>query len=245
MDLRSISLQVDIYTLTDFIRENPLFIPFNLECQGVTVSSTDNMKQVQYYDTLTNDIWSLGIILINLVSGRNPWKQANMQDVAFAAYVKQPRRFFRTILPGISKSLDRILIRIFCLDPAKRITLPELRNMILACRLFTVSSTSSSTTSATATPQDCKPMTPPPSSQIQCSKSFESTMLAYIGDYTDDEGFGTVYSHCELTSSSSDDSSAASDEDPSTPCNDISPVSNFHQNHKIQYEQNYIDNYGY
>ena len=104
VDLRSISHQVDIYTLTVFIRENRLFIPFNLECQGVTVSSTDNMKQVQYYDTLTNDIWSLGIILINLVSGRNPWKQANMHDAAFAAYVKQPRRFFRTILPGISKS---------------------------------------------------------------------------------------------------------------------------------------------
>lgn len=205
------------------------------------------MSQVQYYDTLTNDVWSLGIVLINLVSGRNPWKQANMQDAAFAAYVKQPRRFFRTILPGISKSLDRILIRIFCLDPAKRTTLPELRNMILACRLFTVATTT--TTSSAATPttasQDTKPMTPPPSSQIQCSESLESTMLAYIGDYTDDEGFHTVSSHCELTSSSSDDSSAASDEDPSTPCSDISPVSNFHHHHKIQYEQQYIENYGY
>lgn len=215
------------------------------------VSGDRNMKQVQYYDTLANDIWSLGIILVNLVSGRNPWKQANMQDTAFAAYVKQPRRFFRTILPGISKSLDRILIRIFCLDPAKRITLPELRNMILACRLFTVAapntSSSSTNTDTPAVPQDVKPMTPPPSStQIQCSESFESTMLAYIGDYTDDEGFTTNSSHCELTSSSSDDSSAASDEDPSTPCNDISPVSNFHHHHhKIQYEQQYIENYGY
>ncbi|KAK4518226.1 Leucine-, glutamate- and lysine-rich protein 1 [Mucor velutinosus] len=223
---------------------------FSPECQGITVSGNHSMKQVQYYDTLTNDIWSLGIILINLVSGRNPWKQANMQDAAFAAYVKQPRRFFRTILPGISKSLDRILIRIFCLDPAKRITLAELRNMILACRLFTVATPntpSATTTAATTAPQDVKPMTPPPSSQIQCSESFESTMLAYIGDYTDDEGFNTVSSHCELTSSSSDDSSSASDEDPSTSCNDISPIFNFqyHHHHKIQYEQQYIENYGY
>ncbi|GAN11122.1 protein serine/threonine kinase [Mucor ambiguus] len=223
---------------------------FSPECQGVTVSGNHNMKKVQYYDTLTNDIWSLGIILINLVSGRNPWKQANMQDAAFAAYVRQPRRFFRSILPGISKSLDRILIRIFCLDPAKRITLLELRNMILACRLFTVATpnttTSTAPTTATAS-QDMKPMAPLLSSQIQCSESFESTMLAYIGDYTDDEGFNTVSSHCELTSSSSDDSSAASDEDPTTPCNDISPISNFphHHHHKIQYEQHYIENYEY
>ena len=201
------------------------------------MSSNNSVKPVQYYDTLTNDIWGLGIILINLVSGRNPWKQANLQDSAFAAYAKQPRRFFRTILPGISKSLDRILIRIFCLDPAKRITLPELRNMILACRLFTVSTPNDD--------QEIKQITPPPS-QIQCTESFESTMLAYIGDYTDDEEFITIRNQSESTSSSSDNSSA-SDEDPSTPCNDISPVSNLHHHHqfKIQYEQNYIKNYGY
>lgn len=194
------------------------------------------MKQVQYYDTLTNDIWSLGIILINLVSGRNPWKQANQQDSVFAAYVKQPRRFFRNILPGISKSLDRILIRIFCLDPEKRITLPELRNMILACRLFTVSTPNDD--------QEISSITPPPS-QIQCTKSFESTMLAYIGDYTDDEESITIYSQSESTSSSSDNSSA-SDEGSSTPFNDIIPASNFHHYQcKIQYEQNYIKNYGY
>jgi hypothetical protein len=126
----------------------------------------------------------LGVILINLVSGRTPWKQANSQDSAFAAYVKQPRRFFRTILPGISKTLDRILIRIFCLDPAKRITLSELRNMILGCRSFTSSSATAPTPINTN-----KPVTPPPSQQeekIQCSDSFESTVMAYIGDYIDD-----------------------------------------------------------
>ncbi|CEP11001.1 hypothetical protein [Parasitella parasitica] len=205
---------------------------FSPECQGVTVSGHTTMKQVQYYDTFANDIWSLGIILINLVSGRNPWKQANMQDPAFAAYIKHPRRFFRTILPGISKSLDRILIRIFCLDPAKRVTLLELRNMILACRLFTVAAPNSR--------QEIEPATP-----VQCSKSLESTMLAYIGEYTDDEEFNTLRRQCELTSSSSDDSLSTCDEDPSTPCNDVGSVSNFHYHQKTHYEHNYVKNYGY
>lgn len=194
-----------------------LFTVAYLECQGITTYAST----VQYYDTFANDIWSLGIILINLVSGRNPWKVANLQDPAFAFFVNQPRRFFRTILPGISKSLDRILIRIFCLNPAKRITLYELRNMILGCRSFTI--TSNDQDQHSTTKNITKPMTPPPSQQrhafgIECSKSLESTMVAYIGDYTDVEDEQdyqpSLMQHHASSSSSSITSTA---EDPPTP----------------------------
>jgi serine/threonine protein kinase len=177
-----------------------------LECQGITTYSSST----QYYDTLANDVWSLGVILINLVSGRNPWKVANLQDPAFAAFVKQPRRFFRTILPGISKSLDRILIRIFCLNPDKRITLHELRNMVLGCRSFTCDERNSD-----------KPITPPSSQQqntfgiLQCSESLASTMIAYIGDYTDNEDERQP-SLMQTNSSNSSITTAA--EGPPTPC---------------------------
>ncbi|KAI7886853.1 kinase-like domain-containing protein [Mucor mucedo] len=174
---------------------------FSPECQGFT-SDNNTSKRVGCYDTKANDVWSLGIILINLVSGRNPWKQANLEDSAFAAYVKQPRKFFRTILPGISKSLDRILIRIFCLDPAKRITLAELRNMILVCRSFTT---------AKPAPLTVKNLTPP-SSQLECTKSFESTVMAYIGDYIDDE---PIY----CTQNFSGSSSITAEDNPPTPRN--------------------------
>lgn len=177
-----------------------------LECQGFTLDNNIS-KRVDNYDTKMNDVWSLGIILINLVSGRNPWKQANLEDSAFAAYVKQPRKFFRMILPGISKSLDRILIRIFCLDPTKRITLEELRNMILVCRSFTTTK---------LTPLSIKPITPP-SSQLECTKSFESTVLAYIGDYIDDE---PSYYTQNVSGSSSN---TAEEDNPPTPRNG-SPV---------------------
>jgi serine/threonine protein kinase len=198
-----------------------------LECQGLSLSTLS--KAYNSYDALANDIWSLGIILINLVTGRNPWKQANLQDPAFSAYVKQPRRFFRAILPGISRSFDRILIRIFCLDPAKRITLPELRNMLLGCRSFTTNHTTVTTTEPTVD----KPVTPPSSQKqqqddedlVQCSKSYESTVMAYIGDYVDEESLlndsDSFINMCFNTSSGSDTSSiySTAGDNPPTPRN--------------------------
>lgn len=75
------------------------------------------------------------MILVNLTCGRNPWKRASTEDTTFRAYLKDPE-FLRTILP-VSPELNAILRRIFECDPAKRITIPELRRLILDCPRFT------------------------------------------------------------------------------------------------------------
>ncbi|EPS38748.1 hypothetical protein H072_7494 [Dactylellina haptotyla CBS 200.50] len=90
------------------------------------------------YASAPNDIWSLGVILVNLTCGRNPWKRASQSDSTFRAYLKDPG-FLRTILP-LSAELDLILRRIFETNPAKRITIPELRYRILHCQRFTTTS---------------------------------------------------------------------------------------------------------
>ncbi|GAN08678.1 protein kinase [Mucor ambiguus] len=112
---------------------------FSPECQGATAAQptyTNPEQPLKGYSTQKNDIWSLGVILINLTAGRNPWKQATVKNSTFAAYVRNPRHFFRTILPCISEELERILLRIFCLNPARRISLPELRLYIQKCQSF-------------------------------------------------------------------------------------------------------------
>lgn len=80
-------------------------------------------------------MWSLGVILVNLTCGRNPWKRASAEDSTFRAYLKDSK-FLKSILP-LSSELDAILRRIFEYDPQKRITIPELRGMILRCPRFT------------------------------------------------------------------------------------------------------------
>ncbi|OCL02036.1 Pkinase-domain-containing protein [Glonium stellatum] len=102
------------------------------ECQ------TSSPKAYSCYASAPNDVWSLGVILVNLTCGRNPWKRASFEDTTFRAYMKDPK-FLRSILP-LSAELDSILRRIFEYNPAKRITIPELRELILRCPRFTTRS---------------------------------------------------------------------------------------------------------
>ncbi|KAL2854409.1 kinase-like domain-containing protein [Aspergillus pseudoustus] len=95
-----------------------------------------NPRPMSYYQSAPNDVWSLGVILVNLTCGRNPWKRASMDDSTFRAYLKDPF-FLKSILP-LSDEMVCILSRIFEVDPSKRITIPELRQLILDCPRFTL-----------------------------------------------------------------------------------------------------------
>ncbi|GAA6005275.1 serine/threonine-protein kinase [Rhodotorula paludigena] len=101
------------------------------ECQGGL------FQRLATYSTPHNDIWSLGVILVNLTCGRNPWKQACPSDETFCAYLGNPD-FLRSILP-ISEHTNRILKRIFALNPQARISLADLRREILSVRTFVMS----------------------------------------------------------------------------------------------------------
>ncbi|KAI7900756.1 kinase-like domain-containing protein [Cokeromyces recurvatus] len=93
-----------------------------------------NNKRVAYA-TAPNDVWALGIILINLSAGRNPWRLASLNDDTFCAFVHDPNILLK-ILP-ISSELNHILQRILCLDPSQRISLNELYTSIQQCTYFT------------------------------------------------------------------------------------------------------------
>ncbi|KAL5372492.1 hypothetical protein DPSP01_013454 [Paraphaeosphaeria sporulosa] len=113
------------------------------ECQ------TAAPKAYSRYASAPNDVWSLGVTLVNLTCGRNPWKRASYEDRTFRAYMKDPK-FLRSILP-ISTELDSILRRIFEFNPVKRITIPELRELIMRCPRF------SATKSGALTPMASPP----------------------------------------------------------------------------------------
>ncbi|KAK7039485.1 Serine/threonine protein kinase [Favolaschia claudopus] len=90
------------------------------ECQGGEFAPTGS------YSPMFNDVWSLGIILLNLMTGRNPWKAATMTDSTFRAYLHAPREFLTTVLP-ISAEVNAVLVRMLEIDWRRRITIPELR----------------------------------------------------------------------------------------------------------------------
>ncbi|GAP86018.1 putative RAN protein kinase [Rosellinia necatrix] len=89
-----------------------------------------------FYYCAPNDVWSLGVILVNLTCGRNPWRQASFDDTTYRAFTRSPD-FLRTILP-LSDGLNEILGRIFTRNPDERITLQELRTKISVCSQLTI-----------------------------------------------------------------------------------------------------------
>jgi serine/threonine protein kinase len=110
------------------------------------------------YASAANDVWSLGVMLVNLTCGRNPWKRASLEDSTFRAYLKDPY-FLQSILP-LSTEMVYILSRVFERDPAKRITIPELRQLIVDCPRFTKSVMTMASTPVQSPVQVLQPQVP-------------------------------------------------------------------------------------
>lgn len=142
--------------LADFGLATPDHITSDFGCGSTFYMSpecqTPAPKPYACYESAPNDVWSLGVILVNLTCGRNPWKRASFEDSTFRAYMKDSK-FLRSILP-LSPELDSILRRVFEFNPAKRIRIPELRELILRCPRFTT------TKSAAPTPLPSPPFRP-------------------------------------------------------------------------------------
>ncbi|KAK0485156.1 kinase-like domain-containing protein [Armillaria novae-zelandiae] len=89
------------------------------------------------YSTQQSDIWSLGVVLVNLITGRCPWKIAKIEDPSFKSLLHE-ESYFRRTLPMSPRAVT-LLKRIFQLDPLLRITLPELRAEIVKMDTFFIS----------------------------------------------------------------------------------------------------------
>ncbi|KAJ6437900.1 cation transporter-like protein [Purpureocillium lavendulum] len=102
------------------------------------------------YKSGSHDIWSLGIVLVNLTCGRNPWRQALPKDPTYRKFT-QCRDFLKTILP-LTDEFNNILSDIFNPDPELRITIPKLRSRIMECTRLTIPATTTTSLPTSDTP---------------------------------------------------------------------------------------------
>ncbi|KAF9077158.1 kinase-like domain-containing protein [Rhodocollybia butyracea] len=86
------------------------------------------------YSALFNDIWSLGVILVNIITQHNPWNSAQSSDPCYKAFLKDPNSLRDAL--SISDHASRLLEEVFNLNAASRITIPTLRREILLVDTF-------------------------------------------------------------------------------------------------------------
>jgi serine/threonine protein kinase len=85
-------------------------------------ASTDPMTQTECrnnlqptYDPRQADVWSLGLVLLNLLFHRNPWADPSLDDLDFADYVRDPIAFLKDRFEGIGTEVATFLTdRVFC-----------------------------------------------------------------------------------------------------------------------------------
>ncbi|KAK7062610.1 hypothetical protein VNI00_000098 [Paramarasmius palmivorus] len=79
------------------------------------------------YHAVHNDIWALGIILLNILTGLNPWRSASLSDPSYRKYVHSPTSHLRNHYSMLSEDVLRILGQMLCSEPHSRIGIPALR----------------------------------------------------------------------------------------------------------------------
>lgn len=96
----------------------------------------------KYFPTLAGDIWSLGVLFINITCARNPWPIANINDdnQVFSNYIFRNKKILSSILP-ISNQFNKLLDKIFALNPNDRISLHGLHHYVTICDFFNNSPT--------------------------------------------------------------------------------------------------------
>ena len=97
------------------------------ECVG-------DMTGRRSYDPFLSDIWSLGVILLNMITGQNLWGKATAKDVHFIQFLMDPDFMYHA--SSMSCEAQSILLSLLEIDPAHRMSLSTLREEIMAVETF-------------------------------------------------------------------------------------------------------------
>ena len=95
--------EIDLHTLKDFSKT----------AKGVIIGTPSYMSPEQIADEKVDhrtDLWSVGVVLFELLTGTNPFKKANRQ-ATFQAILSEEPPLPSSINPEISPELDQILVK--------------------------------------------------------------------------------------------------------------------------------------
>jgi serine/threonine protein kinase len=132
-------------------------------------------KNQEPYMSSANDVWAIGIILINLLTGHNPWNEPTASNKRFRAYQKNPKKYLQTQFK-FSDELCAVLERVFNLDPYSRPSALEFQKMV-----------------------ESIPYCMPSSSEMGDSKHEAAMLNRDDGAHLSNESSDPMHHHCQRT----------------------------------------------
>lgn len=84
------------------------------------------------YDAAASDVWSLGVLFLALIFGRNPWQEASSADPAFNEFKRAPIMIKEQLFPELSVQTYRFLQNVLAVDGADRPSISEMKEQFLA-----------------------------------------------------------------------------------------------------------------
>jgi serine/threonine protein kinase len=91
------------------------------------------------YDAAASDIWSLGILLLALLFGRNPWQEATDIDLSFVEYKQVSSCLKYELFPCLSNELLDLLKQVLVVDPSKRLSITQFKQQFKQVEKLTCS----------------------------------------------------------------------------------------------------------
>ena len=109
------------------------------ECGSGPYMAPEVLASAGAYSTEFADIWSIGVVLFNMVTAKNPWKKALFDEPTFAEFIEDRASF--QLRFNLSSELMALFGRVFTQNPKKRCSLTELRCLLSDLALRTAPST--------------------------------------------------------------------------------------------------------
>ncbi|KAJ7781122.1 serine/threonine protein kinase, negative regulator of sexual conjugation and meiosis [Mycena metata] len=107
---------------------------FNLGSSHYMAPESISQDQYGTYSSRHSDIWALGVILTNLISGRNPWNKAEIEDECYRSFLQNPDTLLFWL--PISKGANDLLKQCFRIHPLARPSIAKIREIVLELDTF-------------------------------------------------------------------------------------------------------------
>ncbi|VDB85432.1 unnamed protein product [Peniophora sp. CBMAI 1063] len=82
--------------------------------------------KLKQYSPKHSDIWALGVILMNMLTGRSPWRAAVSSEACYTGFLRDPL-YLRAMLP-LSRPTVFLIGRILKLNPLSRLAIKDIKD---------------------------------------------------------------------------------------------------------------------